>query len=216
MPRTYIRKTQDKYSQDDLERALSDVRDKKLSVKNAAIKYQIPIRTIHYRLSGSRTDAGRGAKTILTKEEESLLVRTILLFQQWQCPLSPSTIIGLAKPYMLQLGKKVSEESTLRDWFQGFMKRHASEIKLAKTVKLEKARSEACQKETIGEYCAFGKDFSYSFNNVLSNCLTNIFQIVGLIIFKKFLLSTICTIDQKQFGMSMKRGSAMIPADDQW
>ena len=155
MPRMYKRKTQDTYTPNDLERALSDIREKRLSVKTVAAQYQIPVRTIRYRLSGSRSSARRGSKTTLSKDEESLLVDTILLFQQWQCPMSPSAIIGLAKPYMLQLGKKVSNESTLRDWFRGFMKRWSNEIKLAKTVKLEKARSKACRKETIGKCSAF-------------------------------------------------------------
>lgn len=149
MPRTYKRKTHDTYTQNDLEQALSDIREKNLPVKAVAAQYQIPTRTLHYRLSGSRTDAGRGSKTTLTKDEESLLVHTIHLFQQWQCPMSPSDVISLAKPYMVQLGKKVSSECTLRDWFHGFMRRWSNEIKLAKTVKLEKARSKACRKETI-------------------------------------------------------------------
>jgi hypothetical protein len=121
MPRTYKHKTQDKYSQDDLQRALLDIQENKLSVKSAAVQYQIPVRTIFHKLSRSRTDVGRGTKTLLTKEEESYLVHTILLFQEWQRPMSPCIIIGLAKSYMLQLGKKVSEQSTLRDWFSGFM-----------------------------------------------------------------------------------------------
>ncbi|CAF4384607.1 unnamed protein product, partial [Rotaria magnacalcarata] len=133
MVRTYKRKTEDKYSRDDLEQALSDIRHKKLSIKSAAADYRIPIRTIFHRLAGSRTSAGRSRKTILTKEEESHLVTTIILFQKWQCPISSSVVIGLAKPYMIQLGKP----------------RWSKEIKLAKIVKLEKVRSEACRKETV-------------------------------------------------------------------
>ena len=70
-------------------------------MKNAAAQYHIRARTLFHRLAGSQCGAGRGRKTILTKEEESYLVTTILLFQKWQCPISPSVVIGLAKPYML-------------------------------------------------------------------------------------------------------------------
>ena len=115
-------------------------------MKSAAAKYHIPARTIFHRLAGSRSGAGRGRKTILTKEEESHLVTTILLFQKWQCPISPSVVIGLAKPYMLQLGKSVASRSMLRDWFHGFMQQWSKEIKLAKTVEFEKVSSEACEK----------------------------------------------------------------------
>ncbi|CAF1328811.1 unnamed protein product [Rotaria magnacalcarata] len=114
MERTYKRKTQDKYSKDDLELALLDIRNKKLSIKSAAAYYHIPTRTIFHRLAGSRTGAGRGRRTILTKEEE-YIVTTIILFQKWLCPISSSVVIGLAKPYMIQLSKPVASKSTLRD-----------------------------------------------------------------------------------------------------
>ena len=42
MPRIYKGKTQDKYTKDDLEQALSDIQNKNLSVKSAAAKYHIP------------------------------------------------------------------------------------------------------------------------------------------------------------------------------
>ena len=151
MPQTYQRKTQDKYTRENLEQALSDIQQKKLSVKNAAAQYHMPARTLFHRLAGNRCGARRGGKTILTKEEESHLVTTILLFQKWQCPISPSVVIGLAKPYMLQLGKSLVPRSTLRVWFYGFMRRWSEEIKLGKTVKLEKVRSEACRKDTVGK-----------------------------------------------------------------
>ncbi|CAF2918027.1 unnamed protein product [Rotaria sp. Silwood2] len=149
MPRIYKRKTEDKYTPEDLDKAVLEVREKKLSVKDAAAHYHIPIRTIFHKLSGNRSGVGRGTKTRLTKEEESYLVHTILLFQKWQRPLSPSIIIGLAKSYMIQLNKNISKNFTLRDWFYGFMQRWSNEIKLAKTVKLEKSRSVACRKEII-------------------------------------------------------------------
>ena len=149
--RIYKRKTQEKYAKDDLEQALSDIENKNLSVKNTAAQYHIPARTIFHRLAGSRSGAGRGRKNILTKEEESLLVTTILLFQKWQCPISPSVVIGLAKPYMLRLGKSVASRSMLRDWFHRFMQWWSKEFKLAKTVKLEKVRSEACRKDPVGK-----------------------------------------------------------------
>ena len=82
MPRTYKRKTQEKYTRENLEQALSDIQQKKLAVKNAAAQYHIPVRTLFHRLAGNRCGAGRGKETILTKQEESHLVTPILLFQK--------------------------------------------------------------------------------------------------------------------------------------
>ncbi|CAF4340522.1 unnamed protein product [Rotaria magnacalcarata] len=138
MAPAYKRKTQDKYSKDDLEQALSDIQNKRLSIKTAVAHYHIPTRTIFHRLAGSRTGTGSGGKKNLTKEEEFHLVTTIILFQKWQCPISSSVVIGLAKPYVIQLRKP----------------RWSKEIKLAKTVKLENVRSEACRKETVERWFA--------------------------------------------------------------
>lgn len=47
MPRHYQRKTETKYKLEDLEKAVYDVRNKKLSLGKAAITYSIPKSTIH-------------------------------------------------------------------------------------------------------------------------------------------------------------------------
>ena len=78
----YKRKTQDKYTRENLEQALSDIQQKKWSVKNTAAQYHIPARILFLKLARSRCGAGRGRRTILTKEKESHLVTTILLFQK--------------------------------------------------------------------------------------------------------------------------------------
>ncbi|CAF4151860.1 unnamed protein product, partial [Rotaria sordida] len=128
------------------------IRDKSLSVVNAAVDYNIPIRTVYNKLSANDINSRPGGKTILTKDEEELLVHTIILFQEWQCPVTPSIVIHLAKSYMMELGKAISPNSTLRDWFTGFMKRWSKQLKLGKTEKLEKNRSNACRKEVIDNW----------------------------------------------------------------
>ncbi|CAF1294572.1 unnamed protein product, partial [Rotaria sordida] len=149
MPRTYKRKTEPKYTKEDLQKSLCQIRDKNLSVADAAIHFNIPARTIYKKLSANQTSDRPGGKTILTKAEEELIVHTIILFQQWQCPVTPSTVIFLAKSYMIELDKAISPNSSLRDWFSGFMKRWSNELKLKKTEKLEKVRSKACRKEVV-------------------------------------------------------------------
>ncbi|CAF3710302.1 unnamed protein product, partial [Rotaria socialis] len=122
-----------KYSEKDLQDALTQINEQDLSVADAAVHFHIPIRTIYNRLSKNQTNLRPGGKTILTKDEEQLIVHTIILFQQWQCPVTPSTVIHLAKSYMLELQKPICQTSTLRDWFSDFMKRWANELKIGKT-----------------------------------------------------------------------------------
>lgn len=76
-----------------------------ISVAEACARFQIPPRTIYNKLSGHQTNARPDGN------------------QKWQCPITPSTVIHLSKEYMIELGKTISPNSTLRDWFSGVMKR---------------------------------------------------------------------------------------------
>ena len=65
--------------------------------------------------------------------------------------MTPSSIKVIAKDYMEGLGRKVSQKSSLKEWFRGFIMRWQDELKLTKDVKLEKQRSAACTKVVIGK-----------------------------------------------------------------
>jgi hypothetical protein len=150
MTRKYIRKTVDRYSKDDIDRAISLVRDEKVAVCIAAQQLNILKRTSYNRLANTNGASGRVAKSILTKGEESMLIHTITVFQQWQQPLSRLSLIQLARDYITRLNKPISTNSTLYDWFESFMNRHREEIKIVKSMKLEKIRSTSCTGEVIG------------------------------------------------------------------
>lgn len=65
--------------------------------------------------------------------------------------MSPSIIRDLAKNYMLELGKQIPINTSLRDWFSSFMNRWSSELTVMKTMKLEKIRSKGCTKAVVGK-----------------------------------------------------------------
>ncbi|CAF4998847.1 unnamed protein product, partial [Rotaria socialis] len=73
--------------------------------------------------------------------------------------MTPSSVNAIAKNYMIELGRKISIDATLKEWLYGFMNRWNNELKLAKDVKLEKKRSEACTTQVICEYITFLEAF---------------------------------------------------------
>lgn len=97
MVRDYEPKTVKTYTQSDLDDALEAVRDGKLKPKAAAEQFKIPLSTIYARLSGKRGSGPRGARPILTMEEEGLLVQTIETFERWQLPLLRQDVISIAR-----------------------------------------------------------------------------------------------------------------------
>ena len=154
MVRHYKRRTISKYSEADIQKALEAIRNKKLKPCDLARDLNIPISTLYARLArlaGKHGHAKRGGHTILSTEEEEFLVHTVEIFEKWQLPLLRKSLIDLARSYMLELGKKISRTTPLLDWFSGFMIRHP-ELKVTKSMKLEKVRSVSCNPQAIREY----------------------------------------------------------------
>ncbi|CAL8078683.1 unnamed protein product [Orchesella dallaii] len=86
MGRNYKRKTEERWTKEDLLKALLCIKSRKLNIPDAARQYGISRATLerHYprfMLDGAKLDSNqfrkRGAKPILTKMEEDVLVKTI-------------------------------------------------------------------------------------------------------------------------------------------
>ncbi|CAG9565134.1 unnamed protein product [Danaus chrysippus] len=75
MPRNYKRKTETKYSLEDLKRAIVDVQTKKLSIGRAANNYSIPKTTIYDYLKKAPIKLPRtGRRPLFTDQQEKELV----------------------------------------------------------------------------------------------------------------------------------------------
>jgi hypothetical protein len=150
MVRHYERKKVQKYVQSDMDKALDAIRNRQLKPIAASKQFNIPVATLYARLSGTRGSGPRGARPILSLEEEQLLIQTIETFQQWQLPLLRQDVIGIARAYMLELGKTIDPNAQLKEWFSSFMNRHR-ELKISKCHNLQKARSVSCTPVVISK-----------------------------------------------------------------
>jgi hypothetical protein len=83
-------------------------------------------------------------------------------------------------------------------------------------VKLEKARSEACRKETIDKCSSFDKAIADGLETPLNTSQNNMFYIPGLNIFMNCSRNIIYLIDQKHYGMLMRAAFVMIQEDGRW
>ncbi|CAF1255767.1 unnamed protein product [Adineta ricciae] len=165
MTRTYIRKKVRGYSSADLEVALQCIRENTLTVNAAGEKYHIPRATLYARLSYRRGVGKQGGKTILSTEEEKLLIHVIHKYQEWQQPLTQSDVISIARDFMIELNKKnIDNNSSLREWFLCFRQRWKSEIKLVEAYKLEKVRSVSCTQMTVDRWFDHLRDVFTKFN----------------------------------------------------
>ncbi|KAF2884496.1 hypothetical protein ILUMI_21670 [Ignelater luminosus] len=77
MPRNYIRKTETKYKLEDLQKAVEDVKTKRLTIGKAAETYSVPKTTIFNHLKKAVIKQPRtGRKSLFTDEQELELTDT--------------------------------------------------------------------------------------------------------------------------------------------
>ncbi|CAF3747959.1 unnamed protein product, partial [Rotaria sordida] len=98
-----MRKTVTNYTEADIKEAIDAVRNNRVKPSAAAKDKNIPLATLYARLSETRGSGPRGAKPILSSEEESFLVQTIEIFEKWQLPLLRRSVIEIARAFMIEL-----------------------------------------------------------------------------------------------------------------
>lgn len=131
MPRTYKRKTELKYSLEDLKKAIDDVKTKKLTLGKAAEAFNIPKTTIFDYLKKKVIKQPRsGRKPLFTDDQETQLVDYIIKCSKLYYGLTIKKIRQIAYQYAEKnkLPHKFDRVKQLagKDWYYNFMKRHPS------------------------------------------------------------------------------------------
>ena len=100
MPRNYIRKRAVRWTEDDMKKALSVVKDGKMTSYAAAKQYNIPRETFRrYLNSNSDTRVKSGRPTVLTTNEEEEITQAIMLMVEWGYGIGRSEVTALVQSY---------------------------------------------------------------------------------------------------------------------
>ncbi len=94
----------EKFPVSDMKKAIEAVQVHKMGIRAAARKYNVKHNTLHDQLKGKRKKIGRGANTIMTKEEEKRLVSCIQICEAHKRPMNWDSIRQLA-------GEAIAESS---------------------------------------------------------------------------------------------------------
>lgn len=141
------------FSDESLNNALSDVKNKKLSMRQASSKYGIPLGTISRKYNDKNTKKV-GGQIALLPIEENILVDTILFASDWGYPFEKDDVKYLVKSYLDRAGKQLKPfKNNLPgdNWYHNFIKRHSTVLKTRLGENIKRSRA-AVSRTTINEY----------------------------------------------------------------
>jgi len=114
------------YSAENLQKALEDVKAKRLTVSAASRTYNVPRTTLQDKMQRIHSKSS-GGKTIFSALEEESFKQHFLTLASYGFPLTTFDLRLITKSYLDTLGKKVdkfSNDTPGKDWAYSFLKRH--------------------------------------------------------------------------------------------
>lgn len=135
-------KIRKKWSDTELEKALVDIRSGK-SVNGISKSSGIPKSTLIAKLKGHRPVGKRtGPPTVLSAEEEAIIVRWILHLSKRGFPVTKTQLLNNVTYLIKQLGRKTpfANGQPGRHWYESFLRRHP-EISIRVAQNLPKSRA---------------------------------------------------------------------------
>lgn len=157
MPRNYIKKRDPPpYSKQNLANAVSDVKEKRRSYRDASKFYHIPVSVIYNRIAGRKIPVekmGAGVSTTLGIKEENHTVTCLKMRASSGYPCNKIELLKLIGEYakLKNLKTRFKEGIPGEDWYRGFMSRHPS-LSLKKPEHLQKLRKASRKPEIIYDF----------------------------------------------------------------
>lgn len=159
MPRTYKKPTGSRtyanFSKETLEKAVLEIKKNRLSIRKAAQQYSLCPSTIsrYLKKEESTGEGAYGGQTVLTAQEEQMLVDGLLLAAEWGMPFHRNDIKLIVKGFLdgqPRKGNRFKKNYPGNDWYISFLKRHTVlSSRLSENIKRSRA---SVSKETIFNY----------------------------------------------------------------
>lgn len=156
MPRKYVLVSTNSHSKHDprkIQSALQLIKDG-VSLRKAAEKSGIHYSVLYGHLKRGNTLKKKGGQTVLSVEEERLIVDRLQICGDCGYPIEPVTLRLLIKEFLDRQGKVVRTfKNNLpgRDFVYGFLKRHSKSLSARMCQNIKRARA-AVNPDTVNAY----------------------------------------------------------------
>ena len=154
MPRTYKPKNVIRYTEDELKAAINKVRVEKKAIYGVAKEFNIPRATLRRWIVSTPSHQGRGRNTVLSLDEEKLIVDAVKFVSNCGFPQSRTDIRNMVQSFIQDIKRETPFPNSRPglEWMRNFEKRHANEIKRGRPEHLSVARSESLNRSTIDSF----------------------------------------------------------------
>ena len=139
------------YNPEDVDLACKAIKEEGLSIRVASDRFSVPKSTLLDRVNGGHGDQ-IGRPTVLTEDEEALLLEHIQLLAVWGFPFSGQDLCHFVKAYLDKKGASTRFKDNLptHRWVAKFLGRHP-EFSLRKANPIKRARA-AVSREDVQEF----------------------------------------------------------------
>eukprot|EP00795_Rhopilema_esculentum_P011062 gene11062-19921_t len=154
MPRTYVRKKEKKNTEEQLRQAIEKVNEGQ-KVHQAAKEFGIPTETLRrWIVKPNQARFGSGRTTVLSNEEEELIVVGLQQCARSGWPCDGKDIQTIVKSFLDSMGKVTRFKDNLpgEDWLILFRKRWKDQLTIRKPEILTKSRAEGLTHETVDAF----------------------------------------------------------------
>jgi hypothetical protein len=153
MPRKYIKKKVQKYSNEDLQLAIAAVHDGE-NCYSVSKKYNIPNSTLHDSITGKSKKIGPGKPTVLSVIEEECIVTALAYAGKFGWPFYRADLKLIVQEYVSLMEIKVpwGPDGPGYDFLKAFEKRWEHKISQRKGELVSTSRAKAVSEETLTNF----------------------------------------------------------------
>lgn len=147
------RKKKKKWTEEAMERALSEVRSGRCTVRQAAKEFGVPKSSLGDRVSGRVTPGSRsGPAQLITSDDEDLLVEFSLYMSKHGFPLTKQQLVSFASSIYKRQHRRVAFSKLGQTWWLNFRKRQEKNINIQPADNVVRGRTVCVRKEAVDQF----------------------------------------------------------------